>query len=189
MKSKKQWQNTIWCNIEYCCIEGGYAGLANKTYGPVVPLQKLTQAGKATNSLVQLPVTMTLYDSQSLTGHTSSISTQMTNSSLKIQLTKCKRHLLNQKERRCAAFAVEKDDIIDLVLKAWDEYFTHIATKQKAVAKQGWVPLNYNLLLHLEIQLTITSNLQTEANNNQPVSSIPPYGLNLSQCISHWNPC
>ena len=29
--------------------------------------------------------------------------------------------LLTQKERRRATFAVEKDDIVDLVLKAWDE--------------------------------------------------------------------
>ena len=44
--------------------------------------------------------------------------------------------------------------------------------------------MNYNLLLHPEIQLTSTSNLQTEANNNQPASSIPPSGLNLSQGIT-----
>ena len=58
----------------------------------------------------------------------------MTNSSLNIQLMKCnKRHLLSQKERRRAAFAVQKDDILDLVSKAWDESFAHIATNQKAV--------------------------------------------------------
>ena len=61
--------------------------------------------------------------------------------------------------------------------KAWDESFAHIAINQKAVAEQGWGPLNYNLLLHPEIQLTSTSNLQTEANNNQPASSIPPSRL------------
>jgi hypothetical protein len=44
--------------------------------------------------------------------------------------------------------------------------------------------LNYNLLLNPEIQLTNTSNFQTEANNNQPASSIPPSGLNLSQGIT-----
>ena len=68
--------------------------------------------------------------------------------------------------------------------KAWDESFAHIATNQNAVAERGWGPLNYNLLLHPEIQLTSTSNLQTEANNNQPASSIPPSGLNLSQGIT-----
>jgi hypothetical protein len=84
---------------------------------------------------------MTLNNSQSLAGYTSSIFTLTTNSSLNIQLTRCKRDLLTQRERRHATYAIEKDDIVDLalVLKAWDEYFTHIATNQKAVAEQGWV--------------------------------------------------
>ena len=99
-------------------------------------------------------------------------------------LTKCKRDLLTQKERRHAAFAVKKEDIVDLVSKAWDESFAHIAINQKAVAEQGWGPLNYNLLLHPEIQLTSTSNLQTETNNIQPASSITPSGLNSRQGIT-----
>ena len=61
---------------------------------------------------------------------------------------------------------------------------SHIATNQKAVAERGWGPLNYKLLLHPEIQLTSTSNQQAEANNNQPASSIPESGLNMSQCIT-----
>ena len=40
------------------------------------------------------------------------------------------------------------------------------------------------LQLHPEIQLKSPSNLQTETNNNQPVSTIPPSGLNLSQGIT-----
>ena len=55
--------------------------------------------------------------------------------------------------------------------------FACIATNQKAVAEQGWGPLNYNLLLQPEIQLTSTWNLQTEANNNQTVSFIPKASL------------
>jgi hypothetical protein len=51
--------------------------------------------------------------------------------------------------------------------------FACIAANQKAGAEQGWGPLNYNLLLQPEIQLTSSWNLQTEANNNQPVSFIP----------------
>ena len=47
------------------------------------------------------------FGAQSLAGHTSSISALTKKSP---QLTKCKRDLLNQKERRRAAFAVEKDD-------------------------------------------------------------------------------
>ena len=82
---------------------------------------------------------MTLNDSQLLAGHFSSISILTTNSSLKIQLMKCKRDVLTQKERRLAAFALEKDDIVDLASEAWDESFAHIAKNQKAVAEQGWV--------------------------------------------------
>ena len=67
--------------------------------------------GKATHSLVQLPVTMTKIDSQSLAGHTLSISTPDNNPSLNIQLTKCKRDLLTPKEMRHAEFAVGKDDM------------------------------------------------------------------------------
>ena len=122
---------------------------------------------------------MTINDSQLLAGHSSSISTLTVKSSLKIQITKCKRDLLTLKERRHTACAVEKKGIVDLVLKAWDESFAHIV-----VAEKGWVPLNNNLLLHPEIQLASTSNLQSETNNNQPVSSIPPSGLNLSQGIT-----
>ena len=44
--------------------------------------------------------------------------------------------------------------------------------------------MNYNLMLHPEIQLTSTSKMQTEANNNQPASSITPSGINLSQGIT-----
>jgi hypothetical protein len=60
---------------------------------------------------------MTMNDSQSLAGHSSSISTLTINSSL---ITKCMRDILTQKERLHAAFAVEKENIDDLVSKAWD---------------------------------------------------------------------
>ena len=99
---------------------------------------------------------------------------------LKACIKKCKRGFLTQKEKLRSAFSVENYDIIVLVLKAWDESFACIATNQKPFAERGWVSLNYNLFLHPEIQLTSTSNLQTQANNIQPVSSIPPSGLNLS---------
>ena len=99
-------------------------------------LQKLNQAGKATNSLVQLPASMTLNDSQLLAGHTSFISTLTKNSP---QLTKCKRDLLNQKERRRAAFAVEKGYFVDLVSETWDKSFAHFTTNQNAITEQGWV--------------------------------------------------
>ena len=65
--------------------------------------------------------------------------------------------------------------------------FAHIATNQKAVAERGWGPLNYNVLLHPEIKLKIPQICKQEAINNQPASSIPPSGLNLSQRLLHWS--
>ena len=99
--------------------------MANKTYSPV-PFVKTKSGGNGNYfSLVQLHATMTLNDSQSLAGHTSSTSTLTTNSSLKIQLMKCKKIYTLKKERRHAAFAAEKDDVVDLVSKA------NIATTKK----------------------------------------------------------
>ena len=49
-------------------------------------LQKLNQAVKSYNSLVQLAASMTPNDSQSLAGHISSISTLTANSSINVQL-------------------------------------------------------------------------------------------------------
>ena len=109
---------------------------------------------------------MKLNDSRSLAGYTSSIYTLTTNSSLNIQLTRNARETYspNKKESHRAAFTVEKDDIVNLVLKTWDEHFAHIATNQKAVvAERGWGLFKNNLLLHPEIQLTSSSNLETHS--------------------------
>ena len=104
---------------------------------------------------MQLNATMTINDSQSLAGHSSSISNLTINSSLKtIQLMKCKRDLLTQKERRRAAIAVEKEDIVDLVSKAWDESSAHIATNQKSVAER-------QRLGSIELQLVTPSGNST----------------------------
>jgi len=71
-------------------------------------------------------------------------------------LTKHKRNLLKRKEQRRAAFAIEKDDVVDLVARAWDDSFAKIHANQKAIAERGWTPLNYNCLLHPEIVATST---------------------------------
>ena len=62
-------------------------------------LQKLNQAGKATNSLVQLPATMTLNDSQSLAGHTSSIFTPDNKSKFKHPTHEMQERLTHPKEK------------------------------------------------------------------------------------------
>jgi hypothetical protein len=77
-------------------------------------------------------------------------------------LTKHKRNLLKRKEQRRAAFAIEKDDVVDLVARAWDDSFARINSNQKAIAERGWTPLNYNCLLHPEIVATSTRSNQQQ---------------------------
>ena len=77
-------------------------------------------------------------------------------------LTRHKRNLLKKKESRRAAFAIEKDDIVDLVARAWDESFARISSNQKAIAERGWTPLNYKCLLHAEIVATSTKSIQQQ---------------------------
>ena len=104
-------------------------------------LQKLNKAGKATYSLVPLHAgTMKLNDSKSLAGIPHQflpwwqIQVSIFNSRNARETYSCKR-----KGALLPAFAVEKDDMADLlVLKFWDESFAHIATNQKAAAEQGW---------------------------------------------------
>ena len=84
--------------------------------------------------------------------------------------------LTHPKERRRAELAVGKDDIVDLVSKAWDESFSHIAINQKAVAEWGWGSLNYNFFFfHPEIQLKtpqICKQKQTIINQSLPFSHL-----------------
>ena len=144
-------------------------------------LQKLNQEGKATNSLVQLPATMTLNDSQSLAGHTSSISTMTKNSP---QLTECKRDLLNQRNGAVLHLLLKRMTLLIWFQgAAWDESFAHFATNQKAISEQGWGfwTKSYSSIRTFNWQVL---NLQAEANNNQPVSFIPPSGINLCQGIT-----
>ena len=119
--------------------------------------QKLNQVGKATHSLVPLPVTMTLNYSQSLAGHTSSIFTPDKKSKLKHPTHEMQERLTHPKQgkepcwicycKRWYAF------LVWLVSKSWDEYFAHFATNQKAVAEWGWGSMNYSFFFHPEIQL------------------------------------
>ena len=84
------------------------------------------------------------------------------NGCFKMALTRHKRNLLKKKEQRRAAFAIEKDDVVDLVARAWDDSFARINSNQKAIAERGWSPLNYNCLLHPEIVATSTRSRQQQ---------------------------
>jgi len=49
---------------------------------------------------------------------------------------------------------INAEDIMPMVNRAWDKSFGCKNLIKKAVAMQGWNPLNHGLLLHLEIQKT-----------------------------------
>lgn len=79
------------------------------------------------------------------------------NGCLKMALTKHKRDLLAQKASVGAEFAIEKEDVIHLVHRAWNDSFARIKQNQNAIAERGWTPLTYNCLLHPEILQTRTN--------------------------------
>jgi hypothetical protein len=58
------------------------------------------------------------------------------NGYFKMALTRHKRNLLQKKESRRAAFAIEKDNVFDLVAQAWDESFARSAQTIKQLRRQ-----------------------------------------------------
>ena len=76
------------------------------------------------------------------------------NGCFKMALTKYKRDLLRRKELVDQEFAIEKDDVVGLVSRAWQDSFARVRTNKNAIAERGWTPLNYNCLLHPEVATT-----------------------------------
>ncbi len=75
------------------------------------------------------------------------------NRCFKMAIAKAKRELVDKKENAGLVGTIKKTDIVRLVSFAWDQLFTRVACNQKAIAKHGWGPWNYNLLLHPDINL------------------------------------
>ena len=73
-------------------------------------------------------------------------------------ITKAKQELLTKKAGHRQEISLNKVDIVGIVSTAWDESFAQVASNMTAIANQGWVPLNYKVLIHLEIQLTKTTS-------------------------------
>jgi hypothetical protein len=73
-------------------------------------------------------------------------------------LTKGKRNLVEKKESWGLKGTIEKTDIVGLVTYAWEHSFARQDTNKKAVAERGWGPLNYNILLHPEINSNKSSD-------------------------------
>ncbi|KAI2493466.1 hypothetical protein MHU86_21084 [Fragilaria crotonensis] len=111
-------------------------------------------------------------------------------------LTKHKRDLLAQKASVGAEFlAIEKEDVIHLVHRAWNDSFARIKQNQNAIAERGWTPLTYNCLLHPEILQTRTNKAigttateeagSVNAPNGDVISALDQdVQLNLSQGLS-----
>lgn len=99
------------------------------------------------------------------------------NGCFKMALTRAKRNLVEKKESWGLEGTIEKTDIVSIVTYAWERSFARQSTNIKAVAERGWGPLNYNLLLHPEINLT-------NNNTNRLVSAIQPEELNLTEGLS-----
>ena len=74
-----------------------------------------------------------------------------------------------------------------MVTAAWDKSFARVTPNKKAIAERGWGPLNYNVLLHPEIQLTKTVLETANAPSTQPgdnVTAALPEDLNLTQGLA-----
>jgi hypothetical protein len=74
------------------------------------------------------------------------------NGHFKQLLGKAKKDLVTFKIRHNMPVAINSEDIIPLLNKAWVSSFANKASNQKAIALRGWFPLNRNLLLHKEIK-------------------------------------
>jgi hypothetical protein len=100
------------------------------------------------------------------------------NGCFKMALSKAKRLLVEKKENAALIGTIEKTDIVGLVTYAWKHSFDRVASNRKAIAERGWGPLNYNLLLHPEINLNQTNG------GVQLQSTIQPEDLNLTSGLA-----
>jgi hypothetical protein len=69
------------------------------------------------------------------------------NSHLKGILSLANNELVSFRVRHNIPIALNGEDIIPLVNKAWTESFANKITNRKAIATRGWFTLNQNLLL------------------------------------------
>jgi hypothetical protein len=121
------------------------------------------------------------------------------NGCFKMALTKYKRELLRRKELVGAEFAIDKQDITYIVRQAWASSFARIDNNKKAIAERGWGPMNFNCLLHPEIEATRHQGELGSGNSNrrighqdsrgeaipsEPSQHVPAAELNLSQGLA-----
>ena len=95
-------------------------------------------------------------------------------------LTKYKDELVAKKANHCLTFAIEKTDIVNVVSKAWNESFAWLQTNRNVIAKRGWGPLTYNVLLLKEVESTKPGfNDASTTQSNIPL--VPVKALNLTE--------
>ena len=104
------------------------------------------------------------------------------NGCFKMYLTHAKRDLLTKKTLYNLPYAIEKTDVVGIVSHAWDQSFATERTNQKAILDRGWGPLNYNALLHPEIQVTRNGG-GIQRNEASKHSTMTPAELNLTEGI------
>jgi hypothetical protein len=86
-------------------------------------------------------------------------------------LANAKKELVSFKIKHNIPIALNGEDIIPLINKAWKDSFANKVTNRKAIAARGWFPLNRNLLLHKEIKISenMTATEQIEQSENLPL--------------------
>jgi hypothetical protein len=90
------------------------------------------------------------------------------NGCFKMSLARHKRNLLTVKEQRGEEFAIEKRDVVLLVLQAWEDSFARVESNQNAISERGWSPLTFNCLLDPEIQATKYNSISTNGRGQDP---------------------
>jgi hypothetical protein len=109
------------------------------------------------------------------------------NGSFKMALIKAKQKIINEKARLRLPCKLERQDIVGLVHRAWNESFAIVENNKKAIRNRGWGPLTYNILDHPELQQQkknriIEAAYITCAMNG--MAPLDPNGLNLKDGIS-----
>ena len=105
------------------------------------------------------------------------------NGCFKMYKAKVKTYLLEKKRAARLPFAIERTDIVLIIREAWKKSFAWVRTNIKAVAEWGWGLLNFNCLMHPELQMT-TSQQGTQGTWARAETVVAPQQLNLNDSMA-----
>jgi hypothetical protein len=74
------------------------------------------------------------------------------NRAFKMSLIKAKQKIINEKAKLHLPCKLEKQDIVGLVHRSWNDSFTKVESNRLAIRNRGWGALTYNLLDHPELK-------------------------------------